>query len=76
MKNNRIIITIILLSAALLLSAAGLNDTYQQMLKAYEKLNTLQAVISQTNYFSQSKAKLVSSGNFYYQKGKICVRYA
>ena len=58
-----------------LLFADKVNDTYQQMLKSYAKLSSWQSVINQTNYFSQTKTSLKSSGNFYYEKGRIAIRY-
>jgi outer membrane lipoprotein-sorting protein len=66
---------LILLLLCNLVYADKLNDSYQQMLKSYAKLNTWQADINQTNYFAQTKAKLVSSGTFYYQKNTVSIRY-
>lgn len=68
-----IIVCMLLLNGLLL--ADKVEDTYQQMLKAYAKLTSWQSVINQTNYYSQAKSSLKSSGNFYFQKGKISIRY-
>ena len=71
--------TLLMLLAGMLLisalQAVTLDEHYQNMLSAYGRLNTWQAELSQTNYFSQSKAKLTSNGTFYYQKGAISIRY-
>jgi outer membrane lipoprotein-sorting protein len=69
-----IIFLLLILSANLLL-ADKVEDSYQQMLKAYGKLSSWQSVINQNNYYAQTKTNLKSSGNFYFQPGKIAIRY-
>jgi len=75
MKIKIIILNLLLLMLTTVLQAVTLDGHYQKMLAAYGKLNTWKAEIKQTNYFHQSKAKLTSNGNFYYQKGAISIRY-
>lgn len=52
-----------------------MDDHYQKMLKTYGSLTSWQAEIVQANVFGESHATLHSTGSFYYQKGKICIRY-
>ncbi|MBM4398739.1 MAG: outer membrane lipoprotein carrier protein LolA [Candidatus Cloacimonetes bacterium] len=74
--NTKIITAFLLIiSITSILSSDKLDDSYNQMLKAYAGLNSWQAVINQTNYFAQTKTKLVSAGNFYYQKNRAAIRY-
>lgn len=68
------ILSILLLLCGLL-NADRLDDSYKKMLNSYGKLSTWQADISQTNYFSQTKSKLVSSGVFFYNKKAVSIRY-
>jgi outer membrane lipoprotein-sorting protein len=70
-----LLIIIILIMLCGVLQADKVETTYQQMLKAYSNLNSWQAVISQTNYYVQTKTTLNSTGTFYYQKGKAAIRY-
>ena len=57
------------------LSATPADDLYQKMISAYGKLNSWKAVINQTNKFQQSNSTLKSTGTFYYQRGKLAIRY-
>jgi len=70
-----LLIAIVLILFCGLLQADKVETTYQQMLKAYSKLTSWQAVINQTNYYIQTKTSLNSNGTFYYQKGKAAIRY-
>jgi outer membrane lipoprotein-sorting protein len=76
MKTKITLLLALLLLFCGSLSADKLNDAYQKMLLSYGKLTSWQAVLSQTNYFKQPNTTLQSSGNFYYQKGKIAIRYS
>jgi len=64
-----------MLLITILLNADRIDASYRKMLDSYGKLTSWQAVISQTNYFTDSKVKLASSGNFYYMKNRIAIRY-
>ncbi len=69
------LITILMVLFCSILEADKAEDAYQKMITAYSKLTTWQAVINQTNYYIQTKTTLKSTGNFYYQKGKIAIKY-
>jgi outer membrane lipoprotein-sorting protein len=75
MTDKILIVLLFLIFSAGLLAANTLDSSYDRMISAYDSLNTWQAFIFQTNYFAQSKAELNSTGNFYYQKGNIAIRY-
>lgn len=75
MNTRKVLTALILLTCFVLLQANTIQDTYQKMLDTYGKLNSWQAAISQTNYFKQAQTTLTSNGSFYYQKGKIAIRY-
>jgi outer membrane lipoprotein-sorting protein len=72
-KAHLLIIALVFFSVTLI--ADRVDDTYQKMINAYAKVTSWQAVINQSNYFTQAKTSLNSSGTFYYQKGKIAIRY-
>ena len=76
MMNKPIFLALLLLLAISLSGAQTLNERYLQMQKTYGRLSSWQAAIRQTNYFFDTKASLVSSGSFHYQKGRIDIRYA
>lgn len=69
------LLTILLIILCNVLTASPIEVAYNKMLNSYSRLNSWQAVINQTNYFVQTKTSLKSSGNFYFQKGKIAIRY-
>lgn len=57
------------------LTAATVDDLYNKMISAYGKLNSWQGTVSQTNVYKQSGSSLKSTGTFYFQKGKLAIRY-
>lgn len=75
MKNKNILISIVLLLVLTALQSVTLDESYGKMLATYTKLTSWQAEIRQTNYFRDSETTLNSTGNFYYQKGRIAIRY-
>ncbi len=75
MKNKNILITIVLLLVLTVLQSVSLDESYSKMLAAYAKLTSWQAEIRQTNFFKDSQTTLNSTGSFYYQKGRIAIRY-
>ncbi|MFO7659296.1 MAG: outer-membrane lipoprotein carrier protein LolA [Candidatus Cloacimonadaceae bacterium] len=75
MKIKILLITVVFLLGLTALQSVNLDESYGKMLAAYGKLNSWQAEIRQTNYFKDSETTLNSTGNFYYQKGRIAIRY-
>jgi outer membrane lipoprotein-sorting protein len=58
-----------------LLAVEDLDSFYQKARTKFDSIKTLQADISQTNEFAQSKTKLQSSGILYYKNGNLVLDY-
>jgi outer membrane lipoprotein carrier protein len=76
MDYRRILVIVLVLSFNALLFSTDITEFYQQVHTKFESIKTLQADISQTNEFSQSKTKLLSSGKLFYKPGYLVLDYA
>ena len=60
----------------ILLFASDLDSLYLQVKNRFAAIKTLQADVSQTNDYIQSKAKLQSVGKLYYKPGNLVLDYS
>lgn len=76
MKIKLFLLPALLALFSLSFAAVKAEAQLDSLVKKYGELTSWQAVINQTNFFKQSDTTLHSEGNFYWQKGKLCLRYS
>ena len=72
-KNSGV--TLILLLMASSLAGITSNELYQELIAKYDKIDTFQANIKQTSYYSEIDYTNVSEGKIYHNPDKIFIEY-
>jgi outer membrane lipoprotein-sorting protein len=69
------VILLILLTCSIYLSAAQLDDIYQQVTARYSAIKTFEAVLNQENYWSEIDRTKAASGKIYYNSDSLFISY-
>lgn len=67
--------TILLLSCCIGLQAINSEALYQKITSTYGSLSSFQANVKQDNYFAQIKKDISYSGNIYFTRGRMVIKY-
>lgn len=73
--NKRKVLYLICLIIANSLSAISLAEAYDSLLEKYEKVQSFQADIEQTSYYSEIEYTNVAKGKIYYTQNRLLIDY-
>lgn len=74
MKNKYFIVILLILASSL--SGITTSNLYKELIKKYDKVETFQAEIKQTSYYSEIDYTNISAGKIYYNSDKILIEYS